>query len=219
MRHAGLDGKLTAMPSSPTSAGRTPRQDNRRLQLLDAAARLFNERGFHATSMRDIAKEVGMLSGSIYYHFQSKEEMLLAVYETGMRQIADGVDSAVAAEAEPWRRLEAACAAHLHGLLAYHDYAIVMIRTLPGEAGVLGPRLRELRRAYEARFRTLIEDIALPPHIDRRYVRLMLFGALNWSHVWYREGSDPPAAVARHFLDTLKYQLELPADAISSAAT
>jgi AcrR family transcriptional regulator len=208
------------MPSSPTTAGRTPRQDNRRIQLLDAAARLFNERGFHATSMRDIAKEVGMLSGSIYYHFQSKEEMLLAVYEQGMRLIAEEVDNAVAAEAEPWQKLEAACAAHLHGLLAYHDYTIVMIRTLPSEAGAVGPRLRELRRAYEARFRALIDDLALPSHIDRRYVILMLFGALNWSHVWYREGGDPPATVARHFLDTLKHQLELPAGSIpASAAT
>ncbi|HEX4210876.1 MAG TPA: TetR/AcrR family transcriptional regulator [Candidatus Binataceae bacterium] len=208
------------MSSSPTAASRSPRQDNRRIQLLDAAAHLFNERGFHATSMRDIAKEVGMLSGSIYYHFQSKEEMLLAVYEQGMQRIADEVARAVAEAEEPWQRLEAACAAHLRGLLAYHDYAIVMIRTLPSEAGTLGPRIRELRRAFEARFRALIDDLALPEHIDRRYVLLMLFGALNWSHVWYRPGSDSPETVARRFLDTLKCQLELPAgDALRAFAT
>jgi TetR/AcrR family transcriptional regulator, cholesterol catabolism regulator len=219
MRHVGLDGKLTAMSSSPTAGSRTPRQDNRRIQLLDAAARLFNERGFHATSMRDIAKEVGMLSGSIYYHFQSKEEMLLAVYEQGMRRIAEEVDNAVAAADEPWQRLEAACTGHLCGLLAYHDYAVVMIRTLPSEAGSLGPRIRELRRAFEARFRALIDDLALPDHIDRRYVLLMLFGALNWSHVWYRPGGDPPELVAHRFLDALKYQLEVPAEPARATGT
>jgi TetR/AcrR family transcriptional regulator, cholesterol catabolism regulator len=220
MRLAGLDGKLTMMPTSPTAVSRTPRQDNRRIQLLDAAARLFNERGFHATSMRDIAKEVGMLSGSIYYHFQSKEEMLLAVYEQGMQRIAEEVDRAVAAADEPWQRLEAACTGHLCGLLAYHDYAVVMIRTLPSEAGSLGPRIRELRRAFEARFRTLIDDLSLPEHIDRRYVRLMLFGALNWSHVWYRPGGDPPETVAHHFIETLKCQLEVPAEySLPSSAT
>jgi TetR/AcrR family transcriptional regulator, cholesterol catabolism regulator len=219
MRHVGLDGKLTAMSSSPTAGSRTPRQDNRRIQLLDAAARLFNERGFHATSMRDIAKEVGMLSGSIYYHFQSKEEMLLAVYEQGMRRIAEEVDNAVAAADEPWQRLEAACTGHLCGLLAYHDYAVVMIRTLPSEAGSLGPRIRELRRAFEARFRALIDDLALPDHIDRRYVLLMLFGALNWSHVWYRPDADPPATVARRFVDALKYQLEVPAEPARATGT
>ena len=221
MRHVRLDDKLTAMPTSPTAAvSRGPRQDNRRFQLLDAAARLFNERGYHATSMRDIAKEVGMLSGSIYYHFQSKEEMLLAVYEQGMQRIAEGVDQAVSAADQSWLRLEAACAAHLRGLLVYHDYAIVMIRTLPSEAGAAGPRIRELRRSYEARFRGLIDDLSLPAHIDRRYVLLMLFGALNWSHVWYRPGGEPPETVAHHFIDTLKYQLELPAsDSLPASAT
>ncbi|MGA2408976.1 MAG: TetR/AcrR family transcriptional regulator [Candidatus Binataceae bacterium] len=196
------------MASTSTAASR-PRQDNRRIQLLDAAAHLFNERGFHATSMRDIAKEVGMLSGSIYYHFESKEEMLLAVYEQGMQRIADAVEAAVEAKTEPWTRLEAACTAHLSGLIAHHDYTNVMIRTLPSEAGAVGPRIRELRRAFEARFRKLIDALELPDHIDRRYLLLMLFGALNWSHVWYRAGGDPPEIVARRFLDNLKSQLEV----------
>jgi len=159
-----------------------------------------------------------MLSGSIYYHFESKEEMLLAVYEEGMRRIAEAVDSAVTAEEERWQRLEAACAAHLRALLAFHDYTIVMIRTLPTEAGAVGPRIRELRRGYESRFRALIDDLALPAHIDGRYVLLMLFGALNWSHVWYRDGGDAPEAVAHRFLDNLKSQLEIPADSIRATA-
>jgi AcrR family transcriptional regulator len=119
--------------ASAQTLSRAPRQDNRRAQLLDAAARLFRERGYHATSMRDIAKAVGMLSGSIYYHFDSKEEMLLAVYEEGERRVAEAVDAAVAGETDPWQRLEAACAAHLAMLIAHRDFAQVMIRTLPQE--------------------------------------------------------------------------------------
>ena len=198
------------MPNSPTQApNRTPRQDNRRAQLLDAAARLFRERGFHATSMRDIAKAVGMLSGSIYYHFDSKEEMLLAVYEEGKRRVAEAVDMAVASASDPWQRLEAACAAHLGALIAHRDYTQVMIRTLPQEAGALGPRIRELRRDYEQRFRELIDALTLPPEIDRHYLRLLLFGALNWSQVWFHPGGDSPEMVARRFLDTLRKQLEI----------
>jgi AcrR family transcriptional regulator len=198
------------MPNSPAQALRAPRQDNRRAQLLDAAARLFRERGFHATSMRDIAKGVGMLSGSIYYHFDSKEEMLLAVYQEGERRVADAVDAAVAGETEPWRRLEAACAAHLRALIAHRDYSQVMIQTSPREAaGAAEAHIRELRRDYEQRFRRLIDDLMLPPEIDRHYLRLLLFGALNWSPVWYRTGGDSPEIVARRFLDTLRKQLEV----------
>src|SRR5579863_1643361 len=151
------------MPNAQTQALRAPRQDNRRAQLLNAAARLFRERGFHATSMRDIAKAVGMLSGSIYYHFDSKEEMLLAVYQEGKRRVAEAVDAAVAAESGSWQRLEAACAAHLRALIAHRDYTQVMIQTLPHEAGPAESRIRDLRRDYEQRFRRLIDDLTLPP--------------------------------------------------------
>jgi AcrR family transcriptional regulator len=197
------------MPNSPAPALRAPRQDNRRVQLLDAAARLFREQGFHATSMRDIAKAVGMLSGSIYYHFDSKEDLLLAVYQEGERRVAEAVDAAVAAETEPWRRLEAASAAHLRALIAHRDYSQVMIQTSPREAGGAEGRIRDLRRDYEQRFRRLIDDLKLPPDIDRRYLRLLLFGALNWSPIWYRTGGDSPEIVARRFLDTLRKQLEV----------
>jgi AcrR family transcriptional regulator len=195
--------------SSAQALSRAPRQDNRRAQLLDAAARLFRERGYHATSMRDIAKAVGMLSGSIYYHFDSKEEMLLAVYEEGKRRVAEAVDDAVSAETDPWRRLEAACTAHLSVLISSRDFTQVMIQTLPHEAGAAEARVRDLRRDYESRFRRLIDDLKLPPEIDRRYLRLLLFGALNWSHVWYRTSGDSPEIVARRFLDTLRKQLEV----------
>jgi AcrR family transcriptional regulator len=191
------------------TAGRMPRQDNRRVQLLDAAARLFCDRGFHATSMRDIAKAVDMLSGSIYYHFDSKQEMLLAVYAEGARRIGELVDAAVERETDPWNRLEAAGAAHLNALSVTHrDYAQVMIRTLPQEANGIGNQLRDIRRDYEAKFRRLIEALPLPPDVDRHYLRLMLIGALNWSHVWYKPGGDRPEIVAKAFIQTLRRRAE-----------
>lgn len=190
------------------SASRAPRQDNRRQQLLDVAARLFRERGYHVTSMRDIAHEVGMLSGSIYYHFSSKEDLLLAVYEEGLRHIAERVDAAVAAQKTPWERLEAGCTAHLEALLELSDYTQVMIRVLPPEGGKVAERLLELRDQYEARFRELIDALALPEAADRRYLRLLLMGGLNWSHVWYRPGGDTPAIIAHRMIDLLRQRLD-----------
>lgn len=194
--------------SSANSASRAPRQDNRRQQLLDVAARLFRERGFHVTSMRDIAHEVGMLSGSIYYHFSSKEELLLAVYEEGLRHIAEQVDAAVAGRNTPWERLEAGCTAHLEALLELSDYTQVMIRVLPPEGGKVAERLLELRDQYEARFRELIDALALPEDADRRYLRLLLMGGLNWSHVWYHPGGDTPAIIAHRMIDLLRQRLD-----------
>jgi AcrR family transcriptional regulator len=193
------------MADEVQTAGRMPRQDNRRVQLLDAAAALFARRGFHATSMRDIAKAVDMLSGSIYYHFTSKEEMLLAVYAEGARRIGELVDAEVASESDPWRRLETASAAHLNALsITHRDYAQVMIRTLPQEADGISAQLREIRREYETKFRRLIDALPLPPEVDRHYLRLMLIGALNWSHVWYNPGGDRPEVVAKGFIQNLR---------------
>jgi len=187
---------------------RAARQDNRRVKLLDAAAKFFSEHGFHGTSMRDIARVAGMLSGSIYYHFDSKEEMLLAVYEEGLRRVQETVDQALVDATEPWDRLEAACGGHLNALIIHRDYARVMIQTTPAESPGVGERIRELRRAYESRFRRLIDDLALPPAIDRSYLRFLLFGALNWSQVWFRSGGDSPEIVARRFIEMLRLPLD-----------
>ena len=190
------------------AAFRAPRQDNRRRQLLAAAARRLAHQGFRATTIRDIAGDAGMLPGSLYYHFASKNDLLLAVYEEGVRRIAANVDRAVAGAANPWARLEAACAAHLETVLDHSDYAQVIVRVLPQDAPEVSNRLITLRDAYEGRFKRLVDDLALPGPSDRRNLRLLLLGALNWSQVWYRPGGDTPAALARSFTGYIKHALD-----------
>ena len=179
------------------------RPANRRQDLLDAAARLFARQGFHAASMRDIARAVGMLPGSLYYHIASKDELLLAVYAEGVRRIAERVDVAAQRAATPWARLEAACVAHCETLLDGGDYAQVVIRVRPEDCAAMEARLTALRDAHEDRFKALVAALDLPADADRQALRLMLLGALNWSQTWYRPGGDSPAAIARRFLALL----------------
>ncbi len=187
-------------PGQPNARESGPRPANRRQDLLDAAARLFARQGFHAASMRDIARAVGMLPGSLYYHFASKDALLLAVYAEGVRRIAERVDAAVASAAAPWARLEAACVAHGETLLDGGDYAQVVIRVRPQDCAAMEARLTALRDAHEDRFKALVAALDLPESADRQVLRLMLLGALNWSQTWYRPGGDSPAAIARRFL-------------------
>jgi len=84
----------------------TKRLPNRWPALLDAAAAQFAERGYHATSMRDLAAASAMTPGAIYFHVASKQALLLAVYEEGVQRLLDRVERAAAAEREPWARLE-----------------------------------------------------------------------------------------------------------------
>jgi AcrR family transcriptional regulator len=177
-----------------------PRVDNRLPQVLDAAARLFRERGYAVTSMRDIAAASGMLAGSLYYHFASKEDLLVAVYAEGVKRIGAAVDAALAGGGAPWDRLERACAAHLDALLDDSDYGQVVIRVRPDDVPDVAHRLVALRDGYERLFARAIEALPLARRGDRRALRLMLLGALNWSQTWYRPGRASPAALARQFV-------------------
>jgi AcrR family transcriptional regulator len=189
-------------------SARTPRADNRLPLILDEAARLFRAQGFHGTSVREIVRAVDMLPGSLYYHFPTKEALLAAVYAEGVRRISDAVESAVAGKDDPWERLEAACIAHLEALLQESDYAQVVIRVRPSDAPSVAPDLVKLRDEYERLFVGLIEGLPLARSADRRSLRLMLLGALNWSQTWYHPGRDSPRAIAKRFVQLLREPLE-----------
>lgn len=187
----------------PSRAG--SRSDSRLPLILDSAARFFADKGFGYTSMRDIAGAAGMLPGSLYYYFASKEELLVAVYAEGVRRIKDAVVPALTGgDADPWARLTNVCAAHLEGLLEDSAYGQVVIRVRPEDAPEVAARLTALRDEYEAVFAQAIQALPLPPRTDRRALKLMLLGALNWSQTWYRSGKDSPQVLARRFVRLLR---------------
>ena len=185
------------------------RRANSRLpQLLDEAARAFAQRGFAAASVREIVGPVGMLPGSLYCHFATKEALLVAVYKQGVERISAAVDAAVAPLSAPWPRLEAACIAHLGSLLDQTDYSQVVIRVRPSDAPAAEQELVRLRDSYEKRFARLVAALPLARPTDRSALRLMLMGALNWSQTWYRQGrGSKPDRIARRFVGLLKSNL------------
>ncbi len=175
-----------------------------RENLLAISARRFAKGGFEATSMRDIAGEAGMLAGSMYYHFRSKNELIAAVYEAGVAEIGAAVDTAVARSRTPWTRLEAACIAHLEALLADRAHAAVMTADLSRLDTRLRRRLVTMRDGYEQRFVELVRALPLPGAVDRTLWRLQLLGALNWTPTWYRPGGKSPEAIARALVAALR---------------
>lgn len=196
------DRLVHPLPPKPLKSARS---DNRLPAVLDAAAHLFAERGYAATSMRDIAESCDMIAGSLYYHFAAKEDLLLAVYEAGVAQLLEAARKAIAQESEPWDRLEAACAAHLETVLQRSDYAQVLVRVLPTDVPNAAASLKALRTEYERPFRELVAALPLAPDCDRAALRLMLLGALNWSRFWFAEGGrDTPRSLAKKYVSFLK---------------
>lgn len=179
---------------------KTRRRDNRYDRVLAAAARLFREKGFEAASMREIAAACEMLPGSVYYHFASKDDLLVAVHEEGIRQIMEEVATALEDQAEPWARLRAVARAHMRAILDQSDFAAVVIRVMPADDIPLRRQLADLREGYETIFRQLVADLPVPE--DRRKdLRLALLGAMNWAQSWYRPDGETPEALADRIID------------------
>ena len=205
MRPAPAEATVAA---ATRHAAPTKRASSRLPRLLDEAARAFAQRGFAAASVREIVEPVGMLPGSLYCHFATKEALLAAVYKEGVERIGAAVDAAVAPLDDPWQRLEAACVAHLGSLLDRTDYSQVVIRVRPSDAPAAEAELIALRDSYEKRFARLVAALPLARPTDRTMLRLMLVGALNWSQTWYRDGrAMTPEKIARRFVGLLKASL------------
>jgi AcrR family transcriptional regulator len=177
----------------------------RREQVLAAAAREFSAKGYEGSSLREIAAAAGMLAGSLYYHFRSKDDLFATVHAEGFRQLHAALDAALEGVVDPWARLEAASAAHLEQLANGNDIAVVtatsLFRTMDS---ALQRRLNRQRDRYERRFRDLIAALRLARTVDRSLLRLLLLGALNWTRVWYRPGKLEPAQIARRWVQQIR---------------
>jgi AcrR family transcriptional regulator len=195
----------------PTSRQRqdSSRRNSRLEQLLQAAASHFAAKGYRETTIRGISGDVGMLPGSVYYHFPSKHELLLAVYEQGVQRMLQRLEQAPGIESkDPWARVEATLVAHLDAILDQSDYARVLIAVRPDQVPEVAGELRALRDRYEAHFESMIDDLPLPRGTDRSLLRLMLIGAANWAQIWYHPNGKSPAEIGKAFVALLRKPLE-----------
>ncbi len=164
---------------------------NRRRELILGAARLFRRKGFAATSTRDIAAAAGMQSGSPFYHFKSKQSLLFAVMEEGMRSAIERQQHALEAAPAglpPAERLRVLVRNHFDVLLGPgSDFIPVMLY----EARSITPRQRtviaELQSTYEAAWTPVLVALQAEGRLkaEVKLARLLIFGALNWSAQWY----------------------------------
>jgi AcrR family transcriptional regulator len=170
-----------------------------RQKVLDAAARLFREKGYAGTTMRDVAGRCGIRAASLYYHFGSKDEIVAEVFDYGVRRVADAVRHAVErlpAAAPTYDKIRAAVRAHLESFFVYGDYTASNVRVFRQAPLAVQRKNRTLRDRYEAYWQRLLEEGRrrgeLRAGVDLAIARLFLFGGMNHTLEWYtaREGSS-----------------------------
>lgn len=194
---------LPAVPEDPSPRPRgRPRKTlagrddgNRRRELIDGAARLFRQNGFAATSTRDIAAAAGMRSGSPFYHFKSKGDLLHAVMEEGMCAAIDRQKQALNAVAalprDPRRDLAVLIRHHFDVLLGPgSDFIPVMLYEARSLTDEQRAGMALLQEQYEAAWTPVLALLHARGLLraDVKLARLLMLGALNWSAQWYRPG-------------------------------
>jgi len=182
------------------------RSVDRRQLIVATSAKLFAEGGFDRTSIRDIAEAAGILSGSLYYYFKSKEDIFVEVHTQGMERLTTAVETAIAGATDPWGRLEALASAHSRVLLEGEGFMLMVAPQFPKSIDVQLQTLMEQRNAYEKIVKQVIDDIPFPEHIDKDLLRLQVLGALNWAQTWYRpSGGLSPEEIGAHLVRTLQF--------------
>lgn len=172
----------------------------RHRDILEAAAALFAERGYAATSVRDIGERVGLLGGSLYHHIKSKEALFARVHDIALKMGADRINFTVSQLTDPWERLEAGCVTMLEIQLDPASLTMPLMNDFTAVPSDVRERLVATRDAFEDIFRELVDDLPLDPSIDRGVYRLLLLTLLNNVSGWYREGRLAPKDIARQIV-------------------
>lgn len=179
---------MTAAPAPPAPTSKSART---RTRILDAAAVVFAEQGYGAR-LSDIAERAGIQTGSLYYHFASREELVTEILhlgiETSWGQVCDALD-ALPASATPLDRIATAVRAHTMSVLDISDYSAARARIVGHVPPAIASAHRRDQKAYGDFWNELFVAAShsgvLRPDVNLFAARMLAFGAMNWTAEWF----------------------------------
>lgn len=185
-------------------------ENSSRRRILDCAARLFRYKGYGATSLRDIAAESGMKAGSLYYHFASKDEIVVDILNIGVERVHDTVRQAVAAlpkNASYGDIIGVSIHAHLRALHEADDYTSANVRIFGQVPEAVRAAHLDIRKAYEDTWLKLLtsafESGELRPSMEPQLLLALLLGSLNSTLEWFDPKKGPVERIAGTFTELM----------------
>ncbi|WP_287919614.1 TetR/AcrR family transcriptional regulator [Comamonas sp.] len=176
--------------SSQALSAREQSRMAKRQAVLSTAAQLFNERGFHATSLDDIAARLGVSKPTLYYYVKSKDQILLECVRQGLEMTLEGIEVSRQAGGTALDQLEACM--RVYARIVTMDFGMCLIRVgdeqLPPESR---KALRRMKAQIDLAFRRLVEagvQQGLLAPCDPKMTAFMIGGALSWIGKWYDSG-------------------------------
>jgi AcrR family transcriptional regulator len=194
------------MPSEPQS-----KYDQKLVHVLKTSAAIFAEKGYHSTSIRDIARATEMSLSGLYYYFKSKDELLFLIQDycfstviEDCHKLLDGVD-------DPVHRLKLLIENHLHYFVHNMNEMKVLSHEANSISGDLFRKVNSKKRQYVDLVMALLEEITREHRVrdlDLRVATFSLFGMMNWIYNWYNPRKDVNVAglaqnITRIFLSGL----------------
>ena len=178
-----------------------------RQEILRTSARLFQQQGYDATSMNDIAAALRLSKGGLYHHFQSKDEILFDLMNHAMDITEERVLSPVKGIADPEERLRMLVRRHIAVVLSERDREItVMLHENHPLSPALRKRINARKKSYVHFVENLIAEVqrarGLEPKILPRAAAFALLGMINWIYQWYRpEGALQQETIAEQYTE------------------
>jgi len=166
-----------------------------RQEILRTAARLFQQRGYDATSMNDVAAALKLSKGGLYHHFQSKDEILFEIMNHAMEITQERVLAPVREIADPEARLRTLIRRHMEVVLSPRDREItVMLHENHPLPPALRKRINQRKKEYVHFVENLIADVQkdgqrsrpTKGNVSPRAAAFALLGMINWIYQWYK---------------------------------
>jgi AcrR family transcriptional regulator len=174
----------------------------RRVELTRKAARLFAERGYHGTSIGDLAEAMGVQKGSLYAHITSKQDLLYEMMRDGATAFHAALD-AIDERLPATEKIRLALRGHLRVVAEQLDVATVFVREWRYLEGERREEILDERRRYEERFRALFregrEHGELRTDLDEGSAALLALSAANWAYTWLVPGRDTDELADRFY--------------------
>ncbi|WP_187369060.1 TetR/AcrR family transcriptional regulator [Baekduia soli] len=196
------------MPEAPEDAPETPRRRRRREEIYDHAIAIFDAKGYAAASIEEIAETVGVLKGSLYYYIDSKEDLLVRIFDRSDEEFGRLIEETWALDLPAVDRLRDFARRWCLWYLENIERARVYVNDWIHLTGARREHTAQMRREYGRRVQELIDaavqEVGAEPRVDPELARLYVFSAVNGLPRWYRrDGTAAPEVVAEAYAELI----------------
>ena len=189
-----MNAETASLPAVETAA--EPKRGTLE-RLFDTAATLFRDKGYAATTTREMAAALGIQQASLYYHITSKEDLFYQLCVSSLTHLHSDVESAVNEVREPLGRICTLIRVHLQTLLVHQCRHIIMLTELRALSNPHHAQVLALRKRYARLVETILEEAQAAGVVRRdipaKYLYLALLNILNWAVLWFRREQELPS--------------------------